>query len=236
MTRRAATSALAGLLLASLLALAAEEAAAQPLQPRATPVARSQRFGGSCQECDLSNRAIPGVRIEQGDFTRARFVRAFLAHMNADGSTFAGADFSLANLVDASIADTRSDGAKFSGADMRRVDASRAQLTESDFANADLDNAVFVQARINGASFAGAQASRVNFLRADLRDASFVYARLQNADFTQADLHGARFQGANLEGADLAAARGLTAAQLRGACGDAATRLPAGLRVPACKP
>ena len=62
-----------------------------------------------------------------------------------------------------------------------------------------------------------------------------AYARLDDADFTQADLRGATFSGATLTGANLSQARSLTAQQLRGACGDGATRLPSGMRVVACK-
>ena len=42
-------------------------------------------------------------------------------------------------------------------------------------------------------------------------------------------------RGANVSGAELDGARGLTQAQLDKACGDRATRLPHGLRIPACR-
>lgn len=211
------------------------EALAQSNLRRQAPVARTQTFGGICQECDLSYRAIPGVHIDRGDFSRARFVKAFLAHMNASGSTFVGADFTSAVLSDARFADSRSDGAKFAGADMYRVDASRATLSGAVFSNAVLDDAVFVQARLNDSLFAGVRAPRVNFLRADLRNAYFAGAQLQHADFTQADVRGALFSGANLSGADLSTARGLSTAQLKDACGNSETRLPAGVRLQVCE-
>lgn len=207
----------------------------KPLLPApVSPVAREQRFGGACHDCDLSNRRLPGVRIEGGDFSRARFVRAFLVRMDAGGSIFSNADFSLANLTEARLTDAQCEGARFSGAIMARADLSRAQLDGADFANTDMPEALFVQARLSDATLAGAKAMRANFLRADLRNASLTYARLDGADFAQADLLGARFDGATLNGANLAFARRLTPAQLRGACGDTATRLPAGLRVPNC--
>jgi uncharacterized protein YjbI with pentapeptide repeats len=215
---------------ALLLAAASGVAQAQGL----SPVARAQRFGGACHDCDLSNRALPGLRIEAGDFSGANFARAFLVRMNGAGSTFTRADFTLANLTGARLMDARCEGARFSGAQMARVDASRAQFADTDFANAELPDAIFVQARLSGASFAGAKAMRANFLRADLRGASLLYARLDGADFTQADVRNARFRGASLAGANLATARNLTAAQLRGACGDSQTRLPPGLSLPEC--
>jgi uncharacterized protein YjbI with pentapeptide repeats len=52
--------------------------------------------------------------------------------------------------------------------------------------------------------------------------------------------NGAKFKNANLakanfSGSDLSTATGLTQAQLDAACGDAETRLPKGLSLPACK-
>jgi uncharacterized protein YjbI with pentapeptide repeats len=199
-----------------------------------SPVSRAHRFGGACHDCDLSNRVLPGVRIDNGDFSRAKFVRAFLVRMDAAGSTFNEADFSLANLTQSRLADTQCERALFSGAILARADLSRAQLAGADFANAELAGAQFVQARLAGASLAGVKAVRANFLRADLKHASLVYARLEGTDFTQADLQGARFSGATLTGANFTGVRGLTAPQLRGACGDATTRLPPGLRLPDC--
>jgi uncharacterized protein YjbI with pentapeptide repeats len=199
-----------------------------------SPVSRAQRFGGACQDCDLSNRALPGVRIEQGDFSRARFVRAFLVRMDAAGSIFTDADFSLANMTAARLVEAQCEGARFSGAVMAGVDGSRATLERADFANAELPDAVLVQARLANASFSGAKAMRANFLRADLRNVTFAYARLDGADFTQADMRGANLAGASLAGANLEDARNLAPSQLRGACGDAETKLPAGWRLPEC--
>lgn len=223
-------------LVAALVLSATAFLAQAEAQPKAIPVGRELRFGGVCQGCDLSNRALPGVRIEKGDFTRARFNRAFLVRMNGAGSTFVEADFTLANMTGASISEAQCDRATFAGAVMTDVDGSRAHLNQADFGNAELPDADFTQARLRGASFAGAKAMRVNFLRADLRGASLAYARLDDADFTQADMEGAVLENAVLSGANLSQARKLTAAQLRTACGDAQTRLPVGLRVRNCRP
>ena len=53
-------------------------------------------------------------------------------------------------------------------------------------------------------------------------------------DLSGAHLRVARIAGANLAGADLSGAIGLTQAQIRLACGNAGTRLPAGLSVKPC--
>ncbi|MDZ4775916.1 MAG: pentapeptide repeat-containing protein [Alphaproteobacteria bacterium] len=223
-------------LLATTLFLSVEPASAQGELNghRPTPVGREQRFGGVCHDCDLSNRALPGVRIERGDFTRARFIRSFLVRMNGAGSTFIEADFTLANMTGASLSDAKCDRARFAGAVMTGVDGSRAQLNDADFGNAEMPGADFTQAGLRGASFAGAKAMRATFLRADMRGASLAYARLDGADFTQADMQGADLTNAVLSGADLSRARRLTAVQLRAACGDDETRLPPGMRIRNC--
>lgn len=223
-------------LLATTLFLSGEVAYAQPAQGnRPVQVGREQRFGGVCQGCDLSNRALPGVRIEKGDFTRARFIRSFLVRMNGAGSTFIEADFTLANMTGASLSEAQCEGATFSGAVMTDLDGSRAHMVEADFSNAEMPDADFTQARLRGASFVGAKAMRVTFLRADMRGASLAFTRLDGADFTQADMTGVDLSNAVLSGANLSQARNLTAAQLRSACGNAQTRLPTGLRLRNCR-
>lgn len=222
-------------LIATALFLSAEPAFAQS-QHRPTPVGREQRFGGVCHDCDLSNRALPGVRIEKGDFTRARFIRSFLVRMNGAGSTFIEADFTLANMTDATISEAKCDRARFAGAVMTQINGSRAQLNDADFGNAEMPDADFTQAALRGASFTGAKAMRATFLRADMRGASLAFARFDEADFTQADLQGADLTNAVFAGADLSQAIRLTHAQLRTACGDDDTRLPPGLHIPACAP
>ncbi|MNN33713.1 Pentapeptide repeats (8 copies) [compost metagenome] len=68
-----------------------------------------------------------------------------------------------------------------------------------------------------------------NFAGADLTNASFVGAYLDGSTMS-----GAKLNGTNLSGAQLARAVGLTQGQLNQACGDDATVLPSGLRIPAC--
>ena len=97
----------------------------------------------------------------------------------------------------------------FSGLSARGLNLNGARLRD-----VDAYGGVF-----SGASFAGA----------DLTNASFVGAYLDGANFQGATLSGANFAGASLE-----RARGLSQARLNQACGDEATRLPPGLRIPHC--
>ncbi|MFF8768561.1 pentapeptide repeat-containing protein [Kitasatospora sp. NPDC015120] len=84
-----------------------------------------------------------------------------------------------------------------------------------------------------GADLFGARLRGADLRGANLRGALLVAADLAGADLRLADLVGADLRDANLAGADLTEALFLTQAQLNAARGDAATRLPAGLRRPA---
>ena len=71
--------------------------------------------------------------------------------------------------------------------------------------------------------------SNATFLKTDLSGAN-----LAHADLDGADLSGAVLTITSLKGTDLTKARGLTQGQLDTACGDAQTRVPAGLKVHLC--
>jgi uncharacterized protein YjbI with pentapeptide repeats len=93
---------------------------------------------------------------------------------------------------------------------------------------------------MGGANFAGADLRDVNAFAGVFSSANFTGADMTNSSWVGAHLGGARLagaklSGANLSGAELEGAHGLTQAQLNAACGDADTRLPGGLTVPACR-
>ena len=111
-------------------------------------------------------------------------------------------------------------------------------------AGCDLSGAHLRVARIPGANLAGADLSEADLISADLGRTDLTGADLTNANLIRASLvgatlTGARFEGANLtrthiEDTDLSGAIGLTPAQLRLACGNANTKLPAGFSVKPC--
>ncbi len=78
-----------------------------------------------------------------------------------------------------------------------------------------------------GASLAGS-----DLRAADLRGAYLIAADLTGADLRHADLLGADLRDCRLAGADLTGALFLTQPQVDSARGDAATRLPQGVRAP----
>ncbi len=106
-------------------------------------------------------------------------------------------------------------------------------------AGADLTNTCVKAKNLTGANFDGANAvlmcmSYANFSNATFRKTDLSGANLAHANLDGADLSGAVMTITSLKGTDLTKARGLTQAQLDAACGDADTRVPAGLRVHLC--
>jgi len=76
---------------------------------------------------------------------------------------------------------------------------------------------------------------------ADFRNASFVQLDLSGVNLAHANLAGADMTGAAivttaLNGADLRRVKGLVQRQLDQACGDAATKVPLGMKVHTCAP
>lgn len=135
-------------------------------------------------------------------------------------------------------------------ADLHRVDLHRADLRgalllDADLHRADLHGADLEDADLDGADLHQADLHRADLHRAELRWADLHDADLHNADLSgavlrEADLHRADLHGADLNetdltdtdlrGANLSGTKGLTEAQLQGACRDSATRLPPHLK------
>jgi uncharacterized protein YjbI with pentapeptide repeats len=105
------------------------------------------------------------------------------------------------------------------------TDLSNQCLQNSDFSGADLDDAKLVLTCLSHANLRDTK-----LRRADLSGANLFDAKLDGADFS-----GALLSSTSLKSADLRRSKGLTQAQLASACGDAGTRLPAGLSVKACQ-
>ena len=134
-------------------------------------------------------------------------------------SVRAGHDCRGCNLFQADLSGFEKRGLNLTGSRLRQSDMSLAVMNRTRFANADLRD---VEAY-------GGVFSSSNFSGANLTNASFVGAYLEGASFA-----GATLTGANFSGARLTRSTGLTQRQLNQACGDEATALPGGLRIPAC--
>lgn len=123
------------------------------------------------------------------------------------------------NLFQADLSYRNLPGVDLTGSRLRQADLSLSTMNRARFARADLSVANLFGGRFTAASFAGANLER---------------ATLVGAYFGSADFSGANLTEANLSGAEMNRVRGLTQSQLDRACGDATTRLPAGLRVSPC--
>ncbi|MBV9905454.1 MAG: pentapeptide repeat-containing protein, partial [Alphaproteobacteria bacterium] len=76
--------------------------------------------------------------------------------------------------------------------------------------------------------------SFANFSNATFRGTDLSGANLAHANLDGADLTGAVMDATSVKGTDLRRVLGLTQKQLSQACGDAETRVPAGLTVRTC--
>jgi uncharacterized protein YjbI with pentapeptide repeats len=123
------------------------------------------------------------------------------------------------NLFQGDFTGLEANGLNLSRSRLRQASLSLAVMNRTDFSGADLRDVEAFGGVFGGASFSGA----------NLTNASFVGTHLEGANFS-----GATLTGADFSGAEMGTARGLTQSRLNQACGDATTRLPAGLRIPAC--
>lgn len=131
-----------------------------------------------------------------------------------------GASCPGCNLFQGDFSGVEARGLNLTGARLRQADLSLAVMNRARFANADLRDVEAYGGVFSGANFAGA----------NLTNASFVGAYLEGANFS-----GATLSGVNFSGAQLARATGLSQSRLNQACGDEATTLPGGLRIPSCR-
>jgi len=104
---------------------------------------------------------------------------------------------------------------------------------------ADLTNTCVKAHDLHGTNFDGANAtlmcmSYANFSGATFRGTNLSGANLAHARLDGADLTAAQMTITSIKGTDLTRARGLTQKQLDTACGDAETKVPAGMRVKIC--
>ena len=120
-----------------------------------------------------------------------------------------------------------------------RIQAAIVDCPGCQLEGADLANTCVKAKDLHGANFDGANATLMCMSFANFKPPSFRGTTLDGANLASAKLDGADFTGAHTSitsflGTDLSHVKGLTQAQLDIACGDAATKLPAGLNVHFC--
>jgi uncharacterized protein YjbI with pentapeptide repeats len=244
------------------IALASALALLAGLPALAGDVRLGHAIGGVCPDCDFSGRDLTGASVV-GNLPRSNFSGAILADARISGNfasaSFAradltGASLQSANFVNADLSGAKLDGAHIGGANLYAVDLTGATLRDVEASWSNFSGSNFLGAKLARADLVAITAARAEFTRAELQGAALVGADLTGARFEDADLSGADLSGANaadaafpgadlsdvkldgaiLAGADLSAATGLTAATLAPACGDTATKLPAGLTLAPC--
>jgi uncharacterized protein YjbI with pentapeptide repeats len=125
-------------------------------------------------------------------------------------------------------------------ANVARIKSGDVNCPHCDLKGADLSNECVKKGDLTGADFTDVTAhymcmSYANFTDVSFKNADLTGANLGHADLTRADFTGAKLSITSIKGADLSTAKGLTQAQLDRACGDADTKLPAGLHASFCK-
>jgi uncharacterized protein YjbI with pentapeptide repeats len=224
MMRRLAFVAIAAWLVTPLPALAANcEASPAPgvdwreCRKRNLMIDASDLSGAILEGADFSSSDLRKSKLDATNFSKAGLARAML-----DGSSARDSNFEKALGYRTSFVGTDLGGARFAKSEMQRADFTNAVLKGADFEKSELGRVILTGADINDAKFGFA-----NLARADFRGAVFSSA----LDFTGAYLYRTRF-----DGVDLSAATGLQQWQVDLACGDASTKLPAGLAAPASWP
>lgn len=188
-------------------------------------------------DCDKSSLLLRGM-----DFTSANLSGADFTSTDLRDAALAGANLEKATLVRASLAGAKAAKANFARVEAYRTSFKGIKASGSSFASAELQRADFSDADLSAADFQKAELGRALFDKSVLTGSRFPYANLSRADLHAASYEGPLdFTGAflfltRIEGMDLSAATGLTQQQIDMACGDAGTKLPAGINAPSTWP
>jgi uncharacterized protein YjbI with pentapeptide repeats len=177
------------------------------------------------------------LQLDGSDLSSANLQGAFLS-----GTGFSSVKLVNANLQMSELVRTSFKEADLSGANLEKSLSSRADFAGAILKGARLVKAEFLRVSFDGADLSGAdlsdgEFSRNSFNKTNLSGANLASAMLQRASFLEANLAGASFKHtyvywARFAGVDLSQAKDLTQAQVDMACGDAQTKLPAGLTAP----
>ncbi|MBP1872308.1 uncharacterized protein YjbI with pentapeptide repeats [Ensifer adhaerens] len=209
-------------------------------------------FGSSALAAHCKGWPEPGVNWSECNKSRLMLAGADLEGANLFGANFTMTDLRDANLRFANLEKAKLVRASLDGASARKTTFARAEAYRASFVRFFAQDVSFEGAELQRADFSRADLVRVNFEKSELGRAKFGGAKLQDVHFSRANLSRADFSGASfagfskfdrsilfltrIEGADLSAATGLQQSQIDTACGDADTKLPPGLSVPASWP
>ncbi|MEE9273018.1 MAG: pentapeptide repeat-containing protein [Robiginitomaculum sp.] len=209
-----------------------------------TLVSTSVRISGSCSKCDLSHRAMLGMRLENSNFSGSDFSGTNLSGSVLNNSNLTGTSFHKAYLLrvkgenvilknsvlrNATLTKSKLIKSNFTFADLRRTDLSFSDLSDSDFTGANLNGVDALETQFLGAHFEQTTFNHGNFKDADFSGANFV-----NVNFGDAILTNSSFKNARFTQTDFSNVANLKQRQFVGACGDEHTRLSETLVLPIC--
>jgi len=175
------------------------------------------------RDADLSNARLAGSDLGRSDFSGAKLVAADLERASLDNARLVGADLSRAKMVKVNAYRANLSGTKLAGADLTKAEMQRANLAKAELSGANLSKAELARANLTGAKLVRAQLERAELARAELK----------GADLNGANVKGAHLFQTRIESVDLSLTLGLAQRQVDDACGNASTKLPAGLKAPA---
>jgi uncharacterized protein YjbI with pentapeptide repeats len=190
--------------------------------------------GVDWQECRKRNLMLDGIDLSDSKLASTDFTSTDLR-----STVLVGSDLSKSALARAMLDNSQAQGANFEKALGYRTSFVEADLSGANFVKSEMQRADFTGAILTDASFEKSELGRVNFSNADINGTSFRFANLARADFrsakfeTSIDFTGAFLYQTRFEGVDLSKAQGLSQWQVDMTCGDASTKLPDSVTVPA---
>jgi len=143
----------------------------------------------SAQQTDFTQAEMSLCVAENGEFTKALFIKTKLDQGRFPNSNFSHANLASCNLNDADLENTVLDEADFSSASM-----TRANLT-----GASVNNSAFQKIIANKSRWSKVVGKDCSFANADLRESTFQSAELSYADFSKANLSTSNFSGSQLQ-------------------------------------
>ena len=211
-----------------------------------TPVSTSVHLSGSCANCDLSRRVMPGMSLQGANFTGSDFSHSNLAGANLSQANLDDTSFYKAHLMrvkgvrvnlnksilrGTTLSDVSLVSSNFTAADLHKADLTGGDFTGSNFSKARLKSTDAMGAIFVRANFTKAKLDHGDFTGSDFSGATFIFTK-----FGDAIIEGANFTGADFSGAELYDVTGLTQGQLDVACGSQETQLPEGFNMRVCPP
>ena len=191
---------------------------------------------------DFGAAMLDGATLTNNVFSRADFSGAGLRGAFLDGSTFTKCRFVSSRIEDSTFEETSfldseiGPGPSASTVSSDAANPSPPQVQRDQIVKFHGFSALFGEhTRIRDVEFSGADLRNARFEDVELKNVLFANSDLSGATFERVDLSDVEFKNVDLTAADLSKSKGVLPRLLKGACGNAETRLPPGLKMTPCK-